>query len=212
MSKRVAQRVLKCSVLGLLLLLHVGCDRSPAHTTGDGSPAALSDGFSPSDANGLPSVSDTDDTAPIGQQAAPGHDPGSTGDDSGPTGTCPGTEGSTGCGPGAPSPTGCGPATPGSQPGTVGDDTSGTAVIPGVSDNITSNPGPDRCILPADLVEAENSRVITDVVDLELNCKLYLYRQGRTAEALACFFYFISGNPTTRKACDCACIPEASGG
>ena len=88
----------------------------------------------------------------------------------------------------------------------------GTTVNPSGTENISSIPGPDRCIVPADRVEQENNRVITDVVDLELNCKLYLYRQGRTAEALACFFYFMTGNPTTRKACDCACIAEGTGG
>ena len=221
MSKRAIQDVRKFTMRGLLFLLCVGCDHGPTHTNREESPTGLSDGSSPSVASGLPSASDNDDTMPIGQQATPGATPGNapgpTVDDSGSSGNvCPGNgcpgNGSTGDGPGATN--GGGPGPTGSQPGTVGDDTGGSAVIPNGSDDISAiiPPGPERCIVPADQVAQENSRVITDVVDLELNCKLYLYRQGRIADALACFFHFISGDLTTRTSCDCACIAEVSGG
>ncbi len=233
MSKRAAQDVRKFAMFGLLFALCVGCDRNPGHHSDEGSPAGLSDGSSPSDESGLPSVSDTDDTAPIDQQATPGagpgSGPGSTGDDSGTPGNvvCPengcsdsgatgggttgGETGTSGSQPGTVGDdTGSETGTSGSQPGTVGDDTGGSVVIPNGPEDISSliPPGPERCIVPADQVEQENGRVITDVVDLELNCKLYLYRQGRTADALACFFHFLNGDPTTRTSCDCTCIAE----
>ena len=79
MSTRAIQGMLRLTLIGLLSLLYIGCDRSPAHTTRDGSPSGLAGESSSSVASVEPSVGDDDDTAPIGRQTIPADNPSATG-------------------------------------------------------------------------------------------------------------------------------------
>ncbi|MBF0443662.1 MAG: hypothetical protein HQK54_17275 [Oligoflexales bacterium] len=58
-------------------------------------------------------------------------------------------------------------------------------------------------------VEKENKRVIGSFSDLECNCKIQLYAQGKLAEALACYLSWLKG-PTTRSDCNCLWNPNAT--